>query len=744
MPKPASFLDMLSDNPHGWGNLPPMPQDDPYAVTRYQPDEYGTLKDSHGRFPESVDSTPSLSDSLYNIAVSPAQMLVGGVTEPLEAFSRLGHSGTQSPLGVPEYNDANKHDMSTLTMAMFGGQAFNPLRAGEGMAARALSDTGKPSLIGSALAGAEQGQPVRAYHGTNREIKGKLIARGAGFFNDGAQFPATWFTNKPRIASKFADNGSYESPNILPVDINSGNLKEVNYNYLPPNFDHIDETLSAAKAEGFDGVTFKNMADAPGYYNPFNSSNVTAMIKSGHVRSATTGETLFSDTGKPSLMGSALAGAERKNITLDGGRDYLAPQQTPNRYLELAKNHLAHIAGMPMAYGRLREYDGLSMGEAVRNIAGEVPSAIDRIKGQFRDNTAQYRDNIAQRQSRMAERFEYAIKDGDGNQIGTAIGDVDGDTMHLDWLGGKSGDKDILGLSGIRQLREQVRKDFPNVKNFTGYRVSGAKNTNHVSDRRQTVKILSDTGKPSILGSALAGAETVSPRPGPGALIPEAKATGSLIAETDQYRAFIQSVQDRVDNGESGPFYGPRIPHAAADEAIMQNGLNAFRKDIKERQHDYWPEQSFLRHDNPDEWAAVNDHIQKLSNATALQNAGNVPIPAITSALDRAAAAAGQKLYIADDGAFGKSAYGSLETPAGNSYKVRVADHARQSGQHNSADFNVAPGSMTPEEFIRLLPTIYSDTGKPSLMGSALAGDHGQDQNAALMDILKQYGVHLD
>lgn len=41
------------------------------------------------------------------------------------------------------------------------------------------------------------------------------------------------------------------------------------------------------------------------------SDNIASIFKPGSVRSTTTGETLFSDTGRPSLFGSAIAGAKR-------------------------------------------------------------------------------------------------------------------------------------------------------------------------------------------------------------------------------------------------------------------------------------------------------------------------------------------------------------------------------------------------------------------------------------------------
>lgn len=97
--------------------------------------------------------------------------------------------------------------------------------------------------------------------------------------------------------------------------------------------------------------------------------------------------------------------------------------------------------------------------------------------------------------------FHYDMLDEQGNNLGVAHGTVAGDTMHFDWLGGHAEDANRLGVKGVRALREQVRADFPNVKNFEGFRVSGARAGK--GNPIQSVSMLSDH-LPSPLGSALA------------------------------------------------------------------------------------------------------------------------------------------------------------------------------------------------------------------------------------------------
>jgi hypothetical protein len=80
-------------------------------------------------------------------------------------------------------------------------------------------------------------------------------------------------------------------------------------------------------------------------------------------------------------------------------------------------------------------------------------------------------------------RFRYAITK-DGADTGAFVnGQVKGDTARIDWMGegaetGIDAAKNTLGVSGLRQLREAVRNDFPDVKNFEGRRVSGARPLN--------------------------------------------------------------------------------------------------------------------------------------------------------------------------------------------------------------------------------------------------------------------------
>ena len=79
----------------------------------------------------------------------------------------------------------------------------------------------------------------------------------------------------------------------------------------------------------------------------------------------------------------------------------------------------------------------------------------------------------------------------DGQKIGSAAGHVAGDTAHVGWIGA-SGRENTLGPAAMRQLREAFRSKFPDVVNFEGGRVSGARAKS--ANTFQTVRMKSEAG----------------------------------------------------------------------------------------------------------------------------------------------------------------------------------------------------------------------------------------------------------
>ena len=84
------------------------------------------------------------------------------------------------------------------------------------------------------------------------------------------------------------------------------------------------------------------------------------------------------------------------------------------------------------------------------------------------------------------QAFTYTIT-RDGADTGmVATGRVDGRDAHISWMGDKrfasgeqtvinSADANALGVGTLKQLREAIRADFPQVNRFTGTRVSGSR-----------------------------------------------------------------------------------------------------------------------------------------------------------------------------------------------------------------------------------------------------------------------------
>ncbi len=195
----------------------------------------------------------------------------------------------------------------------------------------ALSDTGKPSILGSAMAGSSADlaspaasaitqPPIRAYSGT--------FAEPFGTFKEGP-----WMSTNPDVAGMYAGTHMLNDPlwnkttgRIYPVEINPQNP------FTVPRGEPINESLTrlgvnpkvfdgsiadAAREKGHDFAIYDIAAGQDG---PWAHLQYQA-LKPNTVRSATTGETLFSDN-RPSLLGSALATAgEQKPIRAYHGTD---------------------------------------------------------------------------------------------------------------------------------------------------------------------------------------------------------------------------------------------------------------------------------------------------------------------------------------------------------------------------------------------------------------------------------------
>ncbi len=173
-----------------------------------------------------------------------------------------------------------------------------------------LSDTGKPSLAGSVIAGAFADNaatpaPIRAYHGgpgSNPYMDGAGAIERFVPGRDGA----VWSTDNPALAGDYTAARYPDRQAIYPLDVSFSNPYVVD---RAAGYVDQRQVFQAAKDGGHDGIIFKNADDSVTGMPYRGETTQYAALQPNTVRSATTGEILFSDTGKPSLMGSATAGA---------------------------------------------------------------------------------------------------------------------------------------------------------------------------------------------------------------------------------------------------------------------------------------------------------------------------------------------------------------------------------------------------------------------------------------------------
>jgi hypothetical protein len=248
------------------------------------------------------------------------------IHEPLMAVERL--FGTPSKPGTfaygPDY-PGNANDMRTLLFSTYGGNALSPARAAEALAPQLLSDTGKPSLFGSTVAGAEGNAPIRAYHGTATPAPIDRFNPDAKRMAGGEGERAVWFSPSSDTASRFADVAAAHFDNnlgaVYPADIDVSGFKhiapEAGYDwrshmsdergpYQTYNGEFFSNQIRQARDEGHPGVIFQRVWEGP------SPEDQIAVLQPGRVKSATTGETLFSDQ-LPSLFGAAVAPYNQDN-----------------------------------------------------------------------------------------------------------------------------------------------------------------------------------------------------------------------------------------------------------------------------------------------------------------------------------------------------------------------------------------------------------------------------------------------
>jgi len=134
---------------------------------------------------------------------------------------------------------------------------------------------------------------------------------------------------------------------------------------------------------------------------------------------------------------------------------------------DVAKRQAAFDPEAPVASLEPRSQQGLSLSE---NFANQSPAS-------------------------PGKKFQYMIYHN-GEPIGDAMGGVLDNKAWIEHMGVNEGEFG-LGVSGIRQLRELIRNDFPEVNIFEGHRISGARQGPAAAPQKkalQSIKMDADGG----------------------------------------------------------------------------------------------------------------------------------------------------------------------------------------------------------------------------------------------------------
>jgi len=204
------------------------------------------------------------------------------IHEPLMAVERL--FGTPSRPGTfgrgPDY-PGNADAMRTLLLSTYGGNALNPAAV-----------IPKGGLASGIVREAAEAAPQRMYHGTSAaEDFSTFRPSESGSFG-----PGVYVSRDPEFAGTFAPEGT--GARMLPLDVEGPLATMEQYlKTLHANGRNPEAAQRALLGQGYTGVS--------GDIGGSKFSDVTNVFKPGSIRSATTGETLYSD-GLPSLFPAAL------------------------------------------------------------------------------------------------------------------------------------------------------------------------------------------------------------------------------------------------------------------------------------------------------------------------------------------------------------------------------------------------------------------------------------------------------
>jgi len=216
------------------------------------------------------------------------------VHEPINALMRLAENSRlpDGRLGIPNPDNArNREDVLTGLLSMYGGNAMNPGRLMKGAAAKAAPEAAREA-------------PYAMYRGAPNS-DGLFPTDRPLFMSSSPEVAGTYagmVPDGPGVGSVAPAQASFVNPMVVDAQGRA-------WNDIPFNGNWIDSNALTywARDAGHDGLVIKNVTDhlgAPGSVAP---ADTVVALKRGTVSSPLTGETLYSDTGLPSIWGNALA-----------------------------------------------------------------------------------------------------------------------------------------------------------------------------------------------------------------------------------------------------------------------------------------------------------------------------------------------------------------------------------------------------------------------------------------------------
>lgn len=227
--------------------------------------------------PDAIANTAhTLSPSgLFDMAAAPFHAADRLMT-PRDAVDEAYRYGDSAP--TPYTNGAKALDAFGVASALPAG----------GMLAR----TPEGAVGSNALR--REGEPIKAYRGQGAPLGDGELMRDMSYWTD-----------SPQHASGYATG---DQPVVYPAHINADGFKKVNWSSETDGglySSHLDKEVRRAKEAGYPGIILSHVVE-DGVNLPSAPHSQIVPFKPGTVKSATTGETLFSNPTDPTLAALGL------------------------------------------------------------------------------------------------------------------------------------------------------------------------------------------------------------------------------------------------------------------------------------------------------------------------------------------------------------------------------------------------------------------------------------------------------